>query len=159
MTVAEAITNRGAPSAPELISLLDEAAKAADRLARSRNRRRCRQGLLRRQARQCRTGARAARRPRPAWVATYVEALVQVASYAKRMQDEGRFGEMESLLVQIGAAEYAAQLAGGVMMSQGEMARLYELGVKDQDQAAFLTSSVRALMQSSTPKPAPASSS
>ncbi len=29
MTVAEAITNRGAPSAPELISLLDETAKAA----------------------------------------------------------------------------------------------------------------------------------
>ena len=29
------------------------------------------------------------------------------------MQDEGRFGEMESLLVQIGAAEYPAQLAAG----------------------------------------------
>ena len=40
---------------------------------------------------------------------------------------EGRFGEMEELLAQIGAAEYLAQLAGGVTMSQGEMVRLHEL--------------------------------
>ena len=46
----------------------------------------------------------------------------------ERMDGEGRFGEMERLLAQIGAAEYLAQLAGGVMMSQGEMARLHELG-------------------------------
>jgi len=56
-----------------------------------------------------------------AWIATYAEALNQFASYARRMSDEGRFGEMEALLAQIGAAEYAAQLAGGVPMSQGEM--------------------------------------
>ena len=152
MTVAEAITNRGAPSAPELISLLEDAAKAATGL---------RDRAIAAVAAKVSSGgkldnAALEREQRAAhglaWVATYVEALVQVASYAKRMQDEGRFGEMESLLVQIGAAEYAAQLAGGVMMSQGEMARLYELGVKDQDQAAFLTPSVRALMQSSTPE-------
>ena len=45
-----------------------------------------------------------------AWIATYVEALNQIASYARRMAEEGRFGEMEALLAQIGAAEYAAQL-------------------------------------------------
>ena len=152
LTVAEAITNRGAPSAPELIFLLDDAAKAATGL---------RDRAIDAVAAKVSSGgkldnAALEREQRAAhglaWVATYVEALVQVASYAKRMQGEGRFGEMESLLVQIGAAEYAAQLAGGVMMSQGEMARLYELGVKDQDQAAFLTPSVRALMQSSTPE-------
>jgi (2S)-methylsuccinyl-CoA dehydrogenase len=152
LTVAEAITNRGAPSATELISLLDDAAKAATGL---------RDRAIDAVAAKVSSGgkldnAALEREQRAAhglaWVATYVEALVQVASYAKRMQGEGRFGEMESLLVQIGAAEYAAQLAGGVMMSQGEMARLYELGVKDQDQAAFLTPSVRALMQSSTPE-------
>ena len=59
-----------------------------------------------------------------AWIATYAEALNQVASYARRMSDEGRFGEMEALLAQIGAAEYASQLAGGVPMSQGEIARI-----------------------------------
>jgi len=33
-----------------------------------------------------------------AWIATYVEALRQLASYARRLDGEGRFGEMESLL-------------------------------------------------------------
>jgi (2S)-methylsuccinyl-CoA dehydrogenase len=85
-----------------------------------------------------------------AWIATYAEALNQVTDYARRMADEGRFGEMEALLTQIGAAEYASQLAGGVPMSQGEIARAHELGVAEKDQAAFLTPDVRALVQGTT---------
>ena len=81
-----------------------------------------------------------------AWIATYAEALNQIASYARRMAEEGRFGEMESLLSQIGAAEYAAQLAGGVLMSQGEIARAHELGVSEKDQTAFITANVRDLI-------------
>ena len=152
MTVAETVTMSGAAASPELIPLLDEAAKAAatlrDRAIEAVSAKVSSGGKL--------DNAALEREQRAAhglaWIATYVEALTQIASYAKRMQDEGRFGEMESLLAQIGAAEYAAQLTGGVMMSQGEMARLYELGVKELDQAAFLTPSVRALMQSSTPE-------
>jgi (2S)-methylsuccinyl-CoA dehydrogenase len=87
-----------------------------------------------------------------AWVATYVEALKQIASYAERMSGEGRFGEMEALLAQIGAAEYAAQLSGGVLMSQNEIVRLSELGVAEQDRDALLTGDVRALMASATPQ-------
>ena len=86
-----------------------------------------------------------------AWIATYAEALNQVASYGRRMSDEGRFGEMEVLLAQIGAAEYAAQLYGGVVMSQGEIARVHELGVCEKDQTAFLTANVRDLISSTTP--------
>jgi (2S)-methylsuccinyl-CoA dehydrogenase len=86
-----------------------------------------------------------------AWIATYVEAIRQIAAYAHRMQDEGRFGELEALLAQIGAAEYAAQLFGGVMMSQNEMVRLHEFGVAEKDTAAFLTPSVRALIGGTTP--------
>ncbi|HEX6830097.1 MAG TPA: acyl-CoA dehydrogenase family protein [Methyloceanibacter sp.] len=86
-----------------------------------------------------------------AWIATYAEALNQVASYARRMADEGRFGEMEALLAQIGAAEYASQLAGGVPMSQGEIARPHELGVSEKDQTAFLTANVRDLIAATTP--------
>jgi (2S)-methylsuccinyl-CoA dehydrogenase len=85
-----------------------------------------------------------------AWIATYTEALNQIASYARRMADEGRFGEMESLLSQIGAAEYAAQLAGGVLMSQGEIARAHELGVSEKDQTAFITANVRDLIAGTT---------
>jgi len=66
------------------------------------------------------------------------------------MADEGRFGKMEALLSQIGTAEYAAQLAGGVPMSQGEIARAHELGVSEKDQAAFLTAEVRALINGTT---------
>jgi (2S)-methylsuccinyl-CoA dehydrogenase len=152
LTVAETVTTRGATASTQLIPLLDDAAKAAttlrDRAIEAVSAKVSSGGKL--------DNAALEREQRAAhglaWVATYVEALTQIASYAKRMQDEGRFGQMESLLVQIGAAEYAAQLAGGVMMSQSEMARLYELGVKESDQTAFLTSSVRALMQSSTPE-------
>ncbi|MEO8668438.1 MAG: acyl-CoA dehydrogenase family protein [Bauldia sp.] len=87
-----------------------------------------------------------------AWIATYVEALRQLASYARRIEGEGRFGEMENLLARIGAAELLAQLAGGVMMSQGEMVRLHELGVKEADQTAFLTPAVRSLIEGVTPE-------
>jgi (2S)-methylsuccinyl-CoA dehydrogenase len=86
-----------------------------------------------------------------AWIATYAEALNQVASYARRMSDEGRFGEMEGLLAQVGAAEYAAQLYGGVVMSQGEIARTHELGVSEKDQTAFLNANVRDLISGTTP--------
>ncbi len=87
-----------------------------------------------------------------AWIATYVEALRQLANYARRMEGEGRFGEMEALLSQIGAAEYAAQLAGGVVMSQGEIVRLHELGVSEADRNNFLTTEVGALIHGTTPE-------
>ncbi len=38
-----------------------------------------------------------------AWLATYVEAVRQLAAYAERMQAAGLFGEIEELLVRIGA--------------------------------------------------------
>jgi (2S)-methylsuccinyl-CoA dehydrogenase len=85
-----------------------------------------------------------------AWIATYAEALNQVASYVRRMSDEGRFGETEALLAQIGAAEYAVQLMGGVVMSQNEIVRLHELGVSEAEASAFLTPEVRALLGGTT---------
>src|SRR5882724_9399873 len=44
-----------------------------------------------------------------AWLATYVEAVRQLAAYAERMQEAGTLGEIERLLVEIGLAEYLAQ--------------------------------------------------
>ena len=38
-----------------------------------------------------------------AWFATYVEAIRQLADYAQRLADGGGFGEIEELLVRIGA--------------------------------------------------------
>ena len=64
-----------------------------------------------------------------AWFATYVEALRQLAAYAERMSEAGRFGELEELLVRIGFGEYLAQMLGGIPMSQGEMVRPADLGL------------------------------
>ena len=46
-----------------------------------------------------------------AWLATYVEAIRQLAAYAERMHGGGRFGEIEELIVRIGLGEYLAQIA------------------------------------------------
>jgi (2S)-methylsuccinyl-CoA dehydrogenase len=64
-----------------------------------------------------------------AWLATYVEALRQIGSWAGRVSETGQFGEMEALILQIGFGEYLNQIAGGIPMSQGEIARLADLGV------------------------------
>ena len=37
-----------------------------------------------------------------AWLATYVEAIKEMAAYANRMQEDSRFGETEQLLTRIG---------------------------------------------------------
>ena len=44
-----------------------------------------------------------------AWLATYVEAIRQLAAYAQRLAEAGRFGETEDLLVRIGSGEYLAR--------------------------------------------------
>ena len=64
-----------------------------------------------------------------AWFATYVEAVRQLAAYAARMTADGTLGEVEELLVRIGLGEYLAQVAGGIAMSQGEVARPSDLGL------------------------------
>jgi (2S)-methylsuccinyl-CoA dehydrogenase len=135
----------------DLIPLLESAAEAASTL-----RDRCRDAVAGKVSQGGKIDGDALEReqhaaPGLAWIATYAEALNQVASYARRMSDEGRFGEMEALLAQIGAAEYASQLAGGVLMSQGEIARTHELGVSEKDQTAFLSANVRDLIAGTTP--------
>src|ERR1700747_3151257 len=64
-----------------------------------------------------------------AWLATYVEAIRQLGAYAGRLIDTGNFGEIEELIVRIGAGEYLAQMLGGIAMSQGEIVRLADLGL------------------------------
>jgi (2S)-methylsuccinyl-CoA dehydrogenase len=64
-----------------------------------------------------------------AWLATYVEAVRQLCAYAERMQEAGRLGELEQLIVEIGLGEYLAQIQGGIPMSQGEIARPADMGL------------------------------
>ncbi|MEO0818982.1 MAG: acyl-CoA dehydrogenase family protein [Pseudomonadota bacterium] len=81
-----------------------------------------------------------------AWLATYAESLRQLDAWAARLEAEGRLGEMERLILAIGAGEYCAQIRGGLPMSQGEMIRLADLGLPDGAEAAFAADpAVRAL--------------
>ena len=81
-----------------------------------------------------------------AWLATYVEAIRQLAPYAQRLSDIGSFGEIEELLVRIGAGEYLAQILGGIAMSQGEIVRLSDLGLDPAAVAARVTPAVEHLI-------------
>ena len=63
------------------------------------------------------------------WLATYAEALRQLEAWAGRLDADGQFGAMEQLILQIGFGEYLNQIAGGIPMSQGEIARLCDLGL------------------------------
>lgn len=63
------------------------------------------------------------------WLATYEQSLVQLRAWAGRVAEAGNFGAMEALILQIGFGEYLNQIAGGIPMSQGEIARLADLGL------------------------------
>ncbi|MCC0072548.1 MAG: acyl-CoA/acyl-ACP dehydrogenase [Rhodobacter sp.] len=72
-----------------------------------------------------------------AWLATYVEAIRQMSAWAARLSDTGAFGEIEALLLQIGAGEYLAQILGGIPMNQGEILRPSDIGLAAGDLASL----------------------
>ena len=82
-----------------------------------------------------------------AWLATYVEALRQLAAYAERLILRAAISaRSRKLLVRIGAGEYLAQIFGGIAMSQGEIVRLADLGVPPAAAAARVTPAVEHLI-------------
>ncbi len=83
-----------------------------------------------------------------AWLETYRQSLVQMQAWAERLKNEGRFGEMEQLIHQIAFGEYLSQIAGGIPMSQGEIIRLQDMGVSQDDARALMTPEVVTLCES-----------
>jgi len=81
-----------------------------------------------------------------AWLATYSQAVRQLAAYAERMGAAERLGAIEDLVVRIGLGEYLAQMIGGIPMSQGEMVRPADLGLSMDQVAARITPAVEALI-------------
>ncbi|MGB6085236.1 acyl-CoA dehydrogenase family protein [Parvibaculum sp.] len=123
----------------DLLALTDEAVNAADRLLAA-----ARAAVFARVSKDGKPSAGLIEKEQfaahgVAWLATYVEALRQLASYATRMKGEGRLGEFEALIVQTAFGEYLNQIAGGIPMSQGEIVRPADLGLSDEDVAAFRT--------------------
>ncbi|HXC55610.1 MAG TPA: acyl-CoA dehydrogenase family protein [Rhizomicrobium sp.] len=82
-----------------------------------------------------------------AWYATYVEALRQMARWGRHLEHEKKFGEIEQLLLLAAFAEYLPQMAGGIAMSQSEIARPYNLDVDDEMVGAFWTPTIAELVQ------------
>jgi (2S)-methylsuccinyl-CoA dehydrogenase len=82
-----------------------------------------------------------------AWLATYVEALRQLNAYALRMRAEGRFGDVETMLTEIGLGEYCAQIFGGIPMSQGEILRLADFGLNETQIAQYRSGAVALLIE------------
>ncbi|MFP4326599.1 MAG: acyl-CoA dehydrogenase family protein [Paracoccaceae bacterium] len=89
-----------------------------------------------------------------AWLATYVEALRQMQAWASRLQEDGRFGEVEQLIQQIAFGEYLSQIQGGLPMSQGEILRLQDMGLGQDDIRALMTPEVTTLVQQGNTQPA-----
>lgn len=72
-----------------------------------------------------------------AWISTYVSALSQLLQLGHTLVSNGKFSEFDRLTLQIGFAEYLAQLQGGIAMSQTEFVRPQSFGL---DPASFFKS-------------------
>jgi len=81
-----------------------------------------------------------------AWLATYVEALRQMKNWANRLSEQGKFGEVEQLILQIAYGEYLHHIAGGMPMNQGEIVRLQDMGLGWEALKGFQCDAVQALM-------------
>jgi len=73
-----------------------------------------------------------------AWQATYIEALRQALGWALALHAGGSFTDVEAAILRLGFAEYCAQLAGGIPISQTEMIRPSDIGVPAEVVHGFL---------------------
>ena len=82
-----------------------------------------------------------------AWLATYVEALAQMQVWAEKLLADSKFGEVEQLIHQIAFGEYLWQIYGGIPMNQGEILRLHDIGLTQDQMRIMMEPSVKALTQ------------
>ena len=82
-----------------------------------------------------------------AWLATYVEALAQMQVWAEKIKADGKFGEVEQLIHQIAFGEYLWQIYGGIPMNQGEIVRLQDIGLTQDQMRAMMVPEVQTLTQ------------
>ena len=82
-----------------------------------------------------------------AWLATYNESLIQMQGWAERLEAEGKFGEVEQLIHQIAFGEYLWQIYGGIPMNQGEILRLQDIGLTQDDMRGLMAPAVMTLTQ------------
>mgnify|MGYP005990730669 FL=1 len=66
-----------------------------------------------------------------AWIATYKETLREMLNWATSLESENRFTEYEKLILQFIFSEYLCQIKTGIPMSQLEVIRPKDLGLKN----------------------------
>ena len=81
------------------------------------------------------------------WLATYHQSLQQMQKWAEKLQAEGKFGEVEQLIHQIAFGEYLWQIYGGIQMNQGEVVRLQDMGLDQNDMRALMEPAIMTLTQ------------
>ncbi|MCP5371029.1 MAG: acyl-CoA/acyl-ACP dehydrogenase [Hyphomicrobiales bacterium] len=81
-----------------------------------------------------------------AWMATYVEGLREMLGWARRLEEAGKFHELEQLLLQAAYGEYLAQLYGGIAISQVEIVRPRDMGVDTKAVHEFFKGAVKTLI-------------
>jgi len=82
-----------------------------------------------------------------AWLNTCAVALEQLLGWAERLKDCDQLGQLESLILQVGTAEYLSQMIGGIPISQVEIVRPRDLGLSAATCDAFLTPAVQELIE------------
>jgi (2S)-methylsuccinyl-CoA dehydrogenase len=82
-----------------------------------------------------------------AWLATYAQSLEQMQAWAEALEKEGKFGEVEQLIQQIAFGEYLWQIYGGIQMNQGEVLRLQDMGLGQDDMRGLMAPAVMTLTQ------------
>ncbi|WP_147110784.1 acyl-CoA dehydrogenase family protein [Tateyamaria sp. syn59] len=82
-----------------------------------------------------------------AWLATYSESLRQMQKWADALEAQSKFGEVEALIHQIAFGEYLWQIYGGIQMNQGEVLRLQDLGLSQDDMRGMMDPAVMTLTQ------------
>jgi (2S)-methylsuccinyl-CoA dehydrogenase len=66
-----------------------------------------------------------------AWIATYKETLREMLNWATSLESENRFTEYEKLILQFIFSEYLCQIKTGIPMSQLEVIRPKDIGLKN----------------------------
>ncbi|WP_223421371.1 acyl-CoA dehydrogenase family protein [Tateyamaria pelophila] len=83
-----------------------------------------------------------------AWLSTYAESLRQMQKWAEALTAQSKFGEVEALIHQIAFGEYLWQIYGGIQMNQGEILRLQDMGLTQDDMRKMMVPEVQTLTQS-----------
>ena len=77
-----------------------------------------------------------------AWLATYVEALKQLNTWAENLYKACTLSEFESLALEVAFSEYLQQIIHGIPMSQTEIIRLVDFGIDQKYISLVLSNSI-----------------